>query len=81
VSDPWDELIKNYVEKYKKDSDTKLKKGDMLRFEVTHIWANALGKAPSSMNKVDQMRVAGSLKRLGFFRKKSNSRVDWRQYL
>lgn len=78
VSDPWDETIQKWI------GQTRPKQcnpSDTYRLEVQHIWRETFGRSEASMTKGDQMRIAGSLKRLGFKHKRTNGRTFWESFI
>jgi predicted P-loop ATPase len=73
VSDPWDEVIQKGLKMDQKNSDT----ADTSKVTTMQIWREIMGRSESSITKGDQMRLAGSLKRLGFHRRKLHRDVVW----
>jgi hypothetical protein len=80
VSDPLDELVEKYVAEIQKTGTPEDQFRDTLRVKISEIWQKAMNRHESSITRFDQMRIAGSLKRLGFHRKKSDGRMIWERF-
>lgn len=77
ISDPWDEVIAEWIA----ETQSKRQNSDRaFRTNSNEIWFQAFNRTShAAISRQDQMRVANSLKRLGFRKIKTQGKIVWEQ--